>query len=224
MKKIILMIGFVLTTFLFLVEYAYATPNLGEFSYWYSNDSSVGYMASSSVKVACSLSTTCQMPSNTLLSLTNYGFNAWASSENLSLTSGTTTDYNWLSWGISRTEATNAGIPVNAEGATVCENRTFVANATYQGLTKKVYSISKGRTYFIWDNIGSGTAKTSDYSQTKWNAIGAHEFGHECGYFGHDINSTIIDNSLMNPYTNTYYDAWGVTIPQTRDLRHMGNM
>ncbi len=200
-----------------LVQSALAITDLGELQYWYSNESAIGYWNSKTVKVAITTSSNSQMPSGTIVDLTNSAFNAWVPSESLTGVQGTPSDYNWLSYGISRSEATNLGMPANADAATSFI-RTLTATATHSGSRKNVYSISKALTYFIWDS------QTSSYSQTKWNAIGAHEFGHASGYFGHDIDSSWSNYSLMNPYTNVYFDSWGVTSPQTRDVNHMSGV
>ena len=205
-----------------IIQPVFAVNDLGNVTYWYSDSGSLGYYSPSSIKVFVAKTSACQAPDSTISSAASAGFNAWSSSESLTRTTGTESDYNWRCYGISRSEAQSLGIPNDAEAASGIVSSTFLGIVHYVGSTiKNIYSITQALTYLVWDNSGSGSVKTSTYSQGKWNAIAAHEFGHCAGYYGHDTTSSSSNKSLMNPYSNYYYDSWSVSTPQTRDLNHM---
>lgn len=216
-KKFLSTLGLTIIISALLVENAFAITDLGQLSYWYSNESSIGYWENSTVKITISRSSTCEMPSSTLQNLTNYAFSVWAPCESLTGTQGTSSDYNCLFYGITRTEANNMGIPADA-GAATSLTKSLTATATYLGLRKYVYSISKATICYIWDNA------SSTFPQPTWDAISAHEFGHACGYFGHDTTSSSYNPSLMNPLLNDFYYNLGVTSPQARDINHMSGV
>jgi len=225
MKKISVLVLVILCLCTLIIQPVFAIEDLGTVLYWYSDSSDIGFYSPKTVKVAAALTTGCQMPGNTLLSATNAAFYAWSSSEGLTLEAGTTSDYGWLCQGISRSEAQTMGIPNNAEGATAIQSKTLVGKChTPSGTIKNVYSYAKSISLLIWDSEGTnGAVKTSDYTQAKWNAIDAHEFGHAAGYAGHDNNATSTNKALMYPYTNIWYDSWNVSTPQTRDTQHMSS-
>lgn len=200
-----------------LVQSVLAIIDLGELSYWYSNEPAIGYYSNRTVKIAISRSSSCAMPINNLVDSANWSFSVWAPCESLNGAQGTLSDYNWLAYGITRTEANNLGIPADA-GAATSVVKSLVATASHLGSRMNVYSISKSITNYIWDTSSSA------YPQGTWNAIGAHEFGHACGYFGHDINASSTNPSLMYPILDDFYYDWGVSTPQTRDINHMSGV
>lgn len=118
---------------------------------------------------------------------------------------------------ITRSRATLLGIPASAAAATQ-SSKVHIGDAIYNGSRKGVYTISNQSVYLVYDST------SSQYGSNKWKAIVAHEFGHVVGYQGHDTASNASNKSLIHPTLNVVYDTWGVMYPQTRDLRHMGNI
>lgn len=193
---------------------AFAWEDMGPFSYWYSDSGDIGYHTVSTKKVL--QGTTGAGFGSAITTYATAARGAWSSEGPFSTT--TNSDFQIQFSDATRSEANSLGVPSNVDALTDTGSRTFVGYASYGSSRKNVYSISRAYVYLIYDN------RTSQFSSSKWKAIAAHEFGHALGYFGHDVNSTASQKSLMNPYTNVYWDEWSVSTPTTRDKNHLGNI
>lgn len=223
-RKIVLIIIICMSLTLAAIP-VYAVTDFGVLDYWYSDTNSIGYLGTNQLKRVISSTSGCNMPPTTVLVSGDFGVDAWSSSEDLTLNDGSPTDYNLIFIGATREFATSQGWPVNALAVGGASSRTLVGTALNPSGTKvNVYNMSNPFIYFIWDETGAnGAAITSTFSDAKWKAIGAHEFGHACGYIGHDSGASSTNKSLM--YTTIqFFDSWNVSTPQTRDLNHMGGV
>lgn len=222
MKKLSLVLIITVLFSFVAMQPCFAIQDLGDFTYWYSDSSSIGYYSSNIIKVYQCKTANFGMADQTFSNAVNTGFNNWASTTNFSKSTGTSSDYNWRAFGVSRAEGNSLGFPSDVNAATALETTSLTAIGHYSGAQKNVYSITKTTTYYVWDT--STAYKTSDFLAGKWNAISAHEFGHACGYYGHDSGSSSTNKALMNYSSSYYYDTWGVSSPQMRDINHMSSM
>lgn len=125
-------------------------------------------------------------------------------------------------YGQERSVASSMGIPLTSVAYTLTPYRSKVGSGTYNQISKSVYEIPSSEIYLIWDT--GSTNNTSLFSVNKWKSIAAHEAGHAAGYYGHDAASSSSQKSLMNPYPEVFYDSWGVSAPQLRDIYHTSNV
>lgn len=194
---------------------AFAWEELGSFSYWYSDSNDIGYYAVSTKKVL--QGTTGAGFGSSINTYANAARSAWSSEGTFSTTTSNS-DFQIQFSDATRDETDNLGIPSNTDAITDRSDRTFIGYATYGSARKNVYVFNKTYVYLIYDS------RTSEFSSDKWKSIAAHEFGHALGYIGHDTNSTASQKSLMNPYTNVYWDEWRIKTPTIRDKNHLGNI
>lgn len=86
------------------------------------------------------------------------------------------------------------------------------------GTFARAQIISCGYVNFIWDNTTQNVLNDAGRK-----SLAVHESGHACGYNGHDTTSSSARKSLMNPYFDNSYLAWGLTAPTTSDITQMHN-
>ncbi len=186
-----------------------AITDLGEFNYWYSDSSYIGFHDPSNLKVYAQTDPDFGMSNSNFSAIINHAVTAWSGF--VGTTSGaTSSNYDVGIYGISREQADYLNYPGNVDGATGIVSSSLYA---YAG-TKKVRKVDKAKVYLIWDSVGADeNVKTSTYTLTTWKGVTAHEYGHAIGYYGH------------NPYSSTlmYYSSTATT-PQSKDKLHMGNV
>ena len=218
MKKGVFLTVFVMTFMLCLANTVNvnAWVDLGPFTYWYSDNNGIGDMSNSTIYVY-TFSSGAGFGSQ-ISTLVNAAKTAW-SSEGTYVT-GSSTNCNIFVTDMTRLAATLNGVPFDADAYTEITDMTLIGHATVTGLSgrKSVYAVERASISLIYDSI------TGSYSTNKLKALTTHEFGHALGYFGHDINSTNVNKSIMNPYIDNIWDLWSVNAPTSRDLNHMGNI
>lgn len=219
-SKFLIKIGIITVISLFFVSVASAA-NFGTFNYWYSGKNEIGYFKSKTVKVYSNKGII-GMPTSTFNSAASSTMAPWASTLGITITTGTASSNNVAIYGQDRNIATSMGAPADAAGYSVAPYRNNVGSGTYNQSSKIVYEIPSAEVYLIWDT--GSNYNTSSLSVNQWKAIAAHEGGHAAGYYGHDAASSSVQKALMNPYPTVFYDSWGVSTPQLRDIYHMSNV
>lgn len=221
-SKFLIQFGIVTVISLLFVTAASA-QNFGTFPYWYSNKDEIGYFKSKAVKIYSNKGTI-GMTDATFNSAVNYSLKAWESTLKITASStGTASSHTVAIYGQHRNVADSFGIPVASVAYTLTPFRSNVGSGTYNQMNKNVYDITQSEIYFIWDTSNTPN-KTSSFSTNKWKAIAAHEGGHAAGYTGHDAASSSTQKSIMNPNPEYFYDSWGVSVPQPRDIYHTSNV
>ncbi len=219
MKKIVVYFCSIVCLISSIVIYSSAWEPIAVFSYWHSNGNSIAYIPSNGKRTVYILdSTSTKMSEEKLLNYFSYAKGNWTSEGTFTRTT-LSSNYGILFGDISRSEASSTfDIPSNVEAFTYQEYN-FVGYASYKGSKRQVYTIKNGQIVaLIYDS------NTSKYSDSKWKAISTHEFGHVVGYLDHDSGATSSNKAIMYSYTDTYWDKWKISKPQTRDLQHLGNI
>ncbi len=222
MKKKVLISLFIITSLSLSLIAVLAATDFGEFSYWYSVSSQIGFLPST-VKYYFAKTSSCTMPDSYIQNTSIYSINSWQSVYGRTYASGDESNYNVRFIAITRAEANSMGIPSSSPAFAVFNSTTYKGTGVYASNTKSVYEMNKVSVYYVWD-ISVSNYNTSLFAEAKWNSIGAHEYGHAGGYYDHNTIATSSNKSLMYPYYNIFYDQWGVSNPTTSDVNHMKNV
>lgn len=180
--------------------------------YWYSDDDKVGYFDSSTITYDFQ-SITCGMTSTDFEDTFDNAIVEWDSS--FSFTMSEVSSNEDIDLGCyTRSQATTLGVNPYAVGVT---NMTYYVSPVYTYMNPDdelvyVHKMHSSSIHLIWDTSGSSSAKTSDYTDSQWNEVSAHEMGHALGYFGHASSTS----QLMYPYVQNAYEE-----PQTNDIAHL---
>jgi hypothetical protein len=208
----------VMAALLMFSSTVFAAVDYGDFDYWYSDSTKIGYFDPNPL-FYCTVSSGFDM-GDSFADAISYGVEVWEDLSGLYYSQGSSSNNNIRIQGISRATADGLGVDANAAAETGILSSKEMGYGRYNGSRKTVHAISKARINVVWDDTGS-PYDTSEFSEEKWNAILAHEFGHLLGYYGHDKGSTSRNPALM---AQSSYDKYGVDSPQDRDYDHLGQV
>lgn len=168
--------------------------------YWYADSSKIANYSASIInynrdEASCSSFTNFD-------SVIDYAQAEWDTEFDIDIsftTSGSATIENTC---LTRKQAQLQGINDSAIGNTSYSYYTsyYATFAKPGGGIVRFYYMHSADVTLIWDDGTTiGTAKTSDFTTTEWQAVAVHEWGHAMGYIGHSIYS----HQVMYSYLGT---------------------
>lgn len=215
MCRVLLLVVIVMSMFCVT---AFAITQYGDFSYWYSDSSSVAYHDLSSIKVQVGKTSGFGLASSSFSTYAGNATSTWLDSVEVPFTYVTSSPNIFIK-GITRAEAVNLGLSNTVLGNTQSSG-TLIGYASYNGATKKVYKLSSPVTiYIIWDEEGDG--QTSKLPPLSWKQLISHEFGHAVGYKGH-YNATSGASMMYNSSSLVFGQS--ITSPSSNDLKQIQNV
>lgn len=197
MKRIIM----VLSLTLLVIIGSKMTVNAYEpLPYWYADSSKIANYSASTINYNRDEGS-CSSFSN-FDSVIDYAQGEWDNEYEIDIsltTSSTATIENNC---ITRKQAQLQGINDTAIGNTISTYYTsyYATYAKPSGGIVRFHNMHSAEVSLIWDDGKLfGTAKTSDFTTTEWQAVAVHEWGHAMGYFGHSIYT----HQVMYAYLGT---------------------
>ncbi len=207
-KRMLCGIMVILCLIPWMINSASAATIAYDIDYWYANVDDMGMWSTKSLDVYVGTNSSySSLNINNLKSYLSTAKTSW---------SCTGISFNYVSQqssadlvfgGITRSEATELGIPDNVVGITYPYATTQMATLYYGSQEKRLYKIEAATVYLIESDQASTTSGAKK--------LAVHEIGHALGYFGHYDYGTVM---------TTYYENMTSTTPSTAEKNHLGQI
>jgi len=190
-------------TLLFLMVFVMLLPLTtygANLSYWYSNETKIGYLSNRNVWAK---NMSGGFSDADFLKYYNYARNEWSSNAGISTYGSNEASTSTINWYAGKVADLTELEPSLANKAAVTANtEVYVGAHSYNGTAKNNYRISKAKIYTptYWYNFDTDNKE-----------MFAHEMGHAIGWLGHSaVSSDLMHGSYGGPAAVT-----------TRDVNHI---
>lgn len=159
--------------------------------YWYSTGNHIMNYDAETVYYTVEVQQDCDMHPNAMNAYINSAEQEWDDLYEIDFIKSTSINTIDIDC-ISRTIATQLGASANATGLAILSYYAspYAMYSKPQGGTAYFHEAAGADIYLIWDDSGSGTVKTSEFSYNDWFNVSMHEFGHAIGYADHSMYDT----------------------------------